>query len=198
MRSNSCLCSSRRSTSLFSGINFSIWGGAMKMTGHSLATYVAKHCTDINLPYHLQYCNVILNLSFYDVYEMEVIIYVDVIQRCIMSIWNLVYLILLTEKQKMSAHVTLDHTDFWCAGVFLFNKYTLCSMHLEAHLGVQVYCFKPMWFCRRLTCSSMSLGRSSCSSMVKIALFISSLDSFSLDDNHRRCQPQELLTLEPP
>lgn len=30
------------------------------------------------------------------------------------------------------------------------------------------------------TCSSMSLGRSSCSSMVRMALFISSLDSFSL------------------
>lgn len=35
---------------------------------------------------------------------------------------------------------------------------------------------------RRRTCSSMSLGRSSCSSMVRMARFISSLDSFSLRD----------------
>lgn len=47
---------------------------------------IAKHCTDINLAYHLQYCNGILNLSFYDVYEMAVIIYVDVIQRCILFV----------------------------------------------------------------------------------------------------------------
>lgn len=36
-----------------------------------------------------------------------------------------------------------------------------------------------------LTCSSMSLGRSSCSSMVRMALFISSLESFNLKHEHR-------------
>ena len=35
------------------------------------------------------------------------------------------------------------------------------------------------------TCSSMSLGRSSCSSMVRMALLISSLDSFNLERKHR-------------
>lgn len=43
--------------------------------------------------------------------------------------------------------------------------------------------FKWKWGCRRgaCTCSSMSLGRSSCSSIVKIALLISSFESFNLE-----------------
>lgn len=69
--------------------------------------------------------------------------------------------------------------------IFIFGFHT-CLLTMIAVLNPECFSFCPSHSHQfTLTCSSMSLGRSSCSSIVRIALFISSLESFNLKHKHR-------------